>query len=126
MEKVEVLLMGRSRVGSEGSANFCAVALDYYSIPNPAQKRVCGNAEPKSWGRKRLGTIARNAGERRAGDGLSCLAPARTAQSRKTRSLAPAQFAGERAGGEGATDSHALSNTWESVPNLILRSGRCF
>lgn len=86
---------------SKGRTNLCAIALDHFPVPNPAPRQVCVRAEPRNYGRKRLGRIARNAGERRAGDGLSRLAPARTAQSRKTRSLAPAQFAGERAGGEG-------------------------
>ncbi len=80
-----------------------------------------------SCGRKRLGTIARNAGERRAGDGLSRLAPAQTAQSRKTRAPLPGPVCrGEGRGGQGRTDSHALSNTWESVQNLdsVVTHGR--
>lgn len=68
---------------SRGRTNLCAIALHHFPVPNPAPMQVCGRAEPNSCGRKRLGTIARNAGERRAGDGLSRLAPARTAQSRK-------------------------------------------
>lgn len=108
-----------SAIGPRKSrTTFCAVALHQSPVSSPAQREAFAIPGQTSCGRKRLGTIARNAGERRAGDGLSRLAPARTAQSRKTRSLAPAQYAGER----GLTDSHVLSNTWESVQNLDSRT----
>lgn len=99
--RLSILSVHRTTKASERSSNFCGVALDHSAIPNPARERVCGNDEPMTCGRKRLGTLARSAGEQRAGEGLSRLAPARTALSRKTRSPLPgAVRRGEGRGGE--------------------------
>lgn len=94
------ILVVRSAIGPrKRGTTFCAVALHHFPVSNPAQKWVCANAEQTSCGRKRLGRIARNAGERRAGDGLSCLAPARTAQSQKRAPSPRRSLPGRGAGG---------------------------
>jgi hypothetical protein len=101
---------------SKGRTNLCAIALDHFPVPNPAPRQVCVRAEPRNYGRKRLGRIARNAGERRAGDGLSRLAPARTAHSRKRAPSPRRSLPGRGRGERGLTDSHALCITWELLP----------
>lgn len=101
----EHVLVVSSAIGPRKSGTtFCAVALHHFSVPNPPQNRVGTKRAANLAGNLRA-LSARSAGEQRAtseaGRVPASSLHARTASSVINAPLAPAQSAGERAGGEG-------------------------